>query len=407
MDTRPCEPIHAASDLEAVEGLYVHVPFCVRKCHYCDFYSLATGPGDPDANGFLEALTAELSRVPAGFSPRTIFIGGGTPTELSARDLERLLTLLRDRVDRSRLVEWTCEANPGTLSREKARLLLAAGVDRVSLGVQSFDDRVLRFLGRIHDARQAEAGAELLRELGCTNLNLDLISAVPGAPPERLGRDLARAIRIAPEHVSCYTLMFEEGTPLEALRRRGAVRPIDEEAELTEFRLAREQLCGAGYLHYEVSNFCRAEPGRDLRSRHNLLYWGAGQYIGIGPGAHSHVAKRRYGNARDLTRWTEAQRSVGGQAAKPADALAVTERLEPRAWAREALVMWLRQLDGVERSAFLDRTGFDYRELYRRADGEDPLTRLIATGLLEDDGARLQLSERGLCVADPVFAELI
>ncbi|GIW73327.1 MAG: coproporphyrinogen III oxidase [Planctomycetota bacterium] len=387
-------------------GLYVHVPFCVRKCHYCDFYSLATGEGRPPAAArYLQALAAELRALPAEFRAWTIYIGGGTPTELAPADLERLLALVGERLAPGWTVEWTCEANPGTLTPDKARLLAAAGVDRVSLGVQSFDDRVLRWLGRIHDASAARAGFELLRASGFTNINLDLIAAVPGAAPDRLERDLREAIALGPEHISCYTLVYEEGTPLEALRRRGAVVPLGEEEELQEYLLARRLLAEAGYVQYEVSSFCRRDPHRDLRCRHNLLYWGPGEYHGVGPGAHSHRARTRYANVRDLARWAAAWLEVAEQPAgrgPGAGARAFEERLEPEAWAREALVMALRRTEGVELEAFRTETGFAVEAL-----AGDSLPRLLEQGLLEQSGGRLRLTERGLCLADAVCVELI
>jgi oxygen-independent coproporphyrinogen-3 oxidase len=374
-------------------GLYVHVPFCVRKCSYCDFYSLAQPPdrAAPDAARYLAALEVELASLPPGFVPETIFFGGGTPTELATADLSRLLAMVRRRVDPGRVREWTCESNPGTLTPEKAELLRASGVNRVSLGVQSFDPENLRFLGRIHTAEEAVAGFRLLRACGFGNVNLDLIFGIPGSSQETLRRDLETLAALGPEHASCYCLIFEEGTPLARMRAQGLVREVAEEDELAQYALAREVLARAGYRHYEISNFAR--PGRECR--HNLLYWGAGEYVGVGPSAHSHWGGARWGNVKSLVLWTE--RLLAGRPARDFE-----ERLEPEARAREALVMGLRRTDGVERAAFRAETGFDYAALRGRE-----IERLAGLGLLEEAGGRLRLTERGLFVSDAVFAELV
>ncbi len=370
-------------------GLYIHVPFCARKCAYCDFYSvpLAGGP----AGDYLQALDRECALLPPGFAPETMFLGGGTPTVLSANDLARLFDLLARRVDLSRVTEWTCEANPGTLDAEKIRALRRAGVNRLSLGVQSFDDRILEFLGRIHTARQAAESFRLLRAEGFENLSLDLIFAVPGAPDGALERDLAQALELGPEHLSVYGLTFEGGTPLARRRDAGEVREVDEEEQLRQYRLVRQSLTSAGFRHYEISNYAR--PGRECR--HNLLYWGPGEYLGLGPAAHSHWAGRRWGNVRNLEAWAAALEQ--GRAPREFE-----EALEPEARARETLVFSLRRLDGVERAGFQAETGFDYHALR----GEE-IAWLVRLGMLEETDDRLRLTEKGLIVSDAVFAELV
>jgi oxygen-independent coproporphyrinogen-3 oxidase len=362
---------------------------------YCDFYSLPQ-PADraaPDADRYLAALERELEMsVPRGFRARTVFVGGGTPTELGTADFERLLGIVRSRVDPAALEEWTVESNPGTLTAEKARLMLQAGVTRVSMGVQSLDPESLAFLGRIHTAEEAVAGYRLLRELGFSNLNLDLIFGIPGSSRERLGRDVAAIAALGPEHISCYCLIFEEGTPLHRLRERGLVFEVDEEEELAQYRLVREILGGAGYAQYEISNFAR--PGRECR--HNLLYWGPGEYHGLGPSAHGHVGGMRYGNIRDLGRYC---RLLLDEGRLPRD---LEERLEPAAKAREALVMGLRRIEGVSRGRFRAETGLDLEALR----GVE-IDRMVEQGLLERAGDRVRLTERGLFVSDSVFAELV
>lgn len=374
-------------------SLYLHVPFCVRKCGYCDFYSLPqpTNRAAPDAARYLAALERELASLTPGLAPETIFFGGGTPTELATEDLGRLFALVARAVDLRRVVEWTCESNPGTLTREKALLLREAGVDRVSMGVQSFDPRNLNFLGRIHSAEEAIAGFRLLRECGFTNVNLDLIFGIPGSSAATLARDIAVLADLGPEHASCYCLIFEEGTPLAKKKELGLVREVGEEEELQQYALAREAFAGAGYRQYEISNYAR--EGRECR--HNLLYWGGGEYVGLGPSAHSHRGGARWGNVRSLEAYCEAL--LAGRSPREFE-----ERLEPEAKARETLVMALRRTAGVDAARFREETGFELEALC----GET-LARLVALGMILRTDGSVRLSEKGLFVSDAVFAELV
>ncbi len=381
-------------------GLYIHIPFCVRKCIYCDFYSLptATGPlsarlqgNEPDQPDFISALEVELSQLPTPFRPDTVFMGGGTPTELSTCDLGRLLDLLHRHVDLSAVTEWTCESNPGTLTREKALLLQASGVNRMSLGVQSFDPKTLEFLGRIHSATEAAEGYHLLRDIGVPNINLDLIYGVPGSGLEVVQRDVERLIELGPDHAACYCLIFEEGTPLADLRARGFVKEVDDETERTQYEWVRARLQAAGYQHYEISNFAR--PGRSCQ--HNRLYWGAGEYLGVGPSAHSHWRGERYGNVRDLKGYC--RRLLSGQPVR-----AFSERLDPEAKARETLIMALRLTEGITWADFKNTTGLDLRTLCGPT-----LDWLAQQDLLEVSPERVKLTENGLFVSDGIFSELV
>lgn len=384
-----------------MSGLYLHVPFCVRKCLYCDFYSLPTGRGpvsrrlaglelerQPD---FLDALAVELAQVPVGFCPETVFIGGGTPTELPDEDFSRMLELVRGAVDLSGLVEFTCESNPGTLTASKVDAMIAGGVNRVSLGVQSFTPSVLEFLGRIHSPEEAVEGFDLLRRKGVGNINLDLMYGIPGQTLDMLRTDLERAIALGPEHMACYCLIFEDGTPLTDLRNKGFVKEVDDDTELEQFEVVRALLTEAGYQHYEISNY--AKTGHACR--HNLLYWGAGEYIGCGPSAHSHWRGRRYGNIRSLEHYI--RRLGAGESA-----LQFEESLAPEARAREALVMYLRRIDGVDRDEYERVTGFDYAALV----GAE-IAWLKEAGMLDDSNNRLRLTRQGVFVSDAVFAELV
>lgn len=379
-----------------MSGLYIHVPFCLRKCRYCDFYSLPLSPLQSDSAGpraerFLDALAAELERLPGGFLPETIYIGGGTPTALPGPLILRLLEIVGRAVAPAQVREWTCEANPGTLDAAKVKLLREAGVNRVSLGVQSLDARNLAFLGRIHSAEDAETAFALLREQGLGNINLDLMYGIPDGGRGALERDLERILALGPEHVACYALSFEPGTPLAAMRDRGAVSETDDAEQLAQYTLIRETLAQAGFRHYEISNFAR--PSRECR--HNLRYWRSGEYIGCGPSAHSHWRGARWGNVRDLAAYCE--RLLAGR-----DARACEEQLDPQAKAREALILGLRLIEGVGREEFRQQTGFDYMDLRG-----PQIDELCQRELLVEENGRLRLSVRALFVSDFVFRELV
>ena len=360
-------------------GLYVHVPFCVRKCGYCAFFSRPAEPALVAA--WFAGIEREFATLPDGFAPTSVFFGGGTPTALGESDLERLLELVSARVDLKTLAEWTCEANPGTLTPAKLARLKAGGVDRLSLGAQSFDAATLKRLGRIHAADETRAAVALARAAGFDNVGLDLIYGVPGVARETFAADVEAALALEPEHVSCYCLEIETGTPFADLAAAGKLA-VSEDEQRAQFDWARRRLAAADLAHYEISNF--AKPGRECRQ--NLLYWNGGEYIGVGPAAHSHWAGARWGNSPALPEWKRA----------------FAETLEPAAKARETLVMGLRRIAGWGRAEFRAATGFDYDALR----GPE-IAGLAAQGLLVVEPDRLRLAADALFVSDAVYAELV
>jgi len=360
-------------------GLYVHVPFCARKCAYCAFFSR---PAEPDlVAAWLGGIERELKRLPEGFAPESVFFGGGTPTVLAESDLARLVERVRAQTDLSKVAEWTCEANPGTLTPGKAALLRAAGVDRMSIGAQSFSDETLQRLGRIHSAAETREAVARARAAGFANVGLDVIYGVPGVSRESFRADVEAALALDPEHVSCYSLEIEDGTPFAQEARAGRMATSPEE-QREQFDWARRRLAAGGWAHYEISNF--AKPGRECRQ--NSLYWSGGEYIGIGPAAHSHWRGARWGNSAELPEWKRA----------------FEEKLDPEAKARETLVMGLRRIRGWGREEFRAATGFDYDALR----GEE-IARLAKEGLLVAEPNGLRLAENALFVSDSVFAELV
>jgi oxygen-independent coproporphyrinogen-3 oxidase len=367
---------------------YIHVPFCAHHCGYCDF-AVATGK-DHLIDLYIDALGAELATLGEPQTVATLFLGGGTPTHLDCRQLERLLVELERWLPRSPGHEFSVEANPRTLNADKVALLAAHGVTRVSLGAQSFQPRSLRILERDHDpAEVPRAVAQLRRHI--SQVSLDLIFGVPGQTPADWDTDLNQALALEPDHVSTYGLTYEKGTRLWKQWQRGKVRPLDEEAERVLYLHAIDTLEGAGFDHYEISSF--AQPGR--RCRHNQVYWANEPYFGFGMGAARYVDGRRELNTRDLHSYL--RRALAGE-----PATFQTEVLEPEARARETLALQMRRADGVERRPFLDQTGFDLDDLAGAA-----LARHVGLGLISDDGKRVWLTRHGKCVADAVTCDLL
>lgn len=381
-------PMTSDTETATEPGLYVHVPFCIRKCAYCDFASEAP-PNPVRIERYLDALEIELGSLPDDFHPATVFIGGGTPTALGGAALDRLLSAVRTRAPNP--AEWTCEANPGTVSPDTAARLAAGGVNRISLGAPSFDPSALALLGRAHTAEAIAESVSILRAAGLANLSLDLIYGVPGRGIDTLASDLDRLLALAPEHISAYLLSIEAGTPLAARVSEGSVDSVSDDDALAQFDAVRARLKAAGYGHYEISNFAR--PG--LECRHNLLYWSGGEYLGVGPAAHSHWHGARWGNVLSLEAWADAL-------SKGWNPRAFEERLAPEARARETLVFSLRRLAGVRRAEFRANTGFDLDALCG-----DTLDRLARDGLLVCDNDAVRLSDRALFISDAVFAELV
>jgi len=386
---------HAADALAGPgpASLYVHVPFCEAKCSYCDFYSVPQG--GVAGSRYVEALAAEAAlRTPKYFAPRTVFVGGGTPTALCDADFARLLALVRDvALVGGRLVEWTIEANPGSLTPWKARAMADAGVTRISLGVQSFDDAVLRSVGRVHDAKTAREAVGIARNSGVPAVSLDLLFAIPGQGLATFESDLQEAIALGTDHVSAYALLYEHGTTMTRRHDEGLVEREDEDVELVMMRRAREVLGAAGFRRYEVSNFAR--PGRECL--HNVNYWRNGEYLGLGASAASYLGGERRTNVASWRDYETA--ALAGR-----DAVAFAERLDPDAAMGEEVMLRLRMAEGLSLAALSARWGGDAAARYA------PLVRrFVAAGILDvsADGDRIAFADRGLEVADGVLAEFV
>jgi oxygen-independent coproporphyrinogen-3 oxidase len=383
----------AALPATQVQSLYVHIPFCFHKCHYCDFYSI-THQSPERMNRFVDLLLREAetwTQPPVTVRPKTIFFGGGTPTLLPIDAMSRLVAGLRERFDFSDVDEWTIEANPATVTLEYCQMLRAAGVDRLSFGAQSFDPRELKTLERHHDPDDVPRSIAIARQAGFSRLNVDLIFAIPGQALSSWSDSLECAIALNTPHVSAYGLTFEPNTPIAVKKRLGIMKQAEESLELEMLRHTRARLAEVGRPPYEVSNF--AEPGEECR--HNLVYWTGGNYIGLGPSAASHVQGWRWRNRPHLGEW---ERAVESATIPTID----VETLSPLRRAGELAMLLLRLTRGLNFADFAARTGFDARALW-----SDHIDQFTKTGLLDCDDRGFRLSERGLAVADALAAEFV
>ena len=384
-------------------SLYIHVPFCTVKCAYCDFNSYAgleplTGDWLGAALRELELWSAHATRQAAGRGVATIFIGGGTPSLLEGEQVARLLDTARRCFAVAPDAEITLEANPESVRVERMRDYRVAGVNRVSMGVQSLDADELRFLDRLHSAERAEQAFSEIRAAGFDNVNLDLIYGLPQQRFATWRSTLERVAAWRPEHLSCYALTVEEGTPLAARVAAGAVVEADPDvvAEISAWTARR--LSEAGYAHYETSNY--ALPDRECR--HNLNYWRCGDYIGVGPGAHGCFAGRRYSVARRPAAYIRKLASgASGPSGLPSPAIEDAEPITEIDALVDALTLGLRLAEGVDEEALKRR----YPDAYGRI--EAVVEWAVGAALAEREGGRLRLTERGQAVANEVFVRLV
>jgi oxygen-independent coproporphyrinogen-3 oxidase len=387
-----------------IESLYVHVPFCRNICGYCDFYKL---PLKVElAGATVDALLAELRRL-ADDHPlalRTVFVGGGTPTELPMSELERLVCACgahRARSSPSGLRasapscldswEFTLEANPATITAENAQMLAAAGVNRISMGAQSFNSDELRFLDRKHRPGQIAESVAICREAGIAALNLDLIFGIPGQTRDTWRASMRSALDLDVEHLSCYALTYEHGTTLYRRLQTGRVLQMDNDLEADLYEFTMDYLEAAGLRQYEISNYAR--PG--FECRHNVVYWHNQPCAAIGPSACGFVDGLRYKNVPDLKQYLDLV-----QAGRRPRVL--EERLDARASARETAMLALRLNAGLDRAAFHQRFGIDAAVLF-----ESALRSHVNSGLVEVHEHDIRLTRAGRLVADSVFVDLM
>ncbi|MDI3481156.1 MAG: hypothetical protein PWQ97_811 [Tepidanaerobacteraceae bacterium] len=370
-------------------SLYIHIPFCAKKCYYCDFNSYVAPELVPS---YLEALKKEILLYRHIKQPiKTIYIGGGTPTVLTEKDLEALIDCVARHFHIKSGAEFTVEANPGTLTRRKLLALKTLGVNRLSLGLQAHQDRLLKALGRIHSAIEFEECLKKSREAGFDNINVDVIFGLPGQTVSDFIETLEYITAFLPEHISCYSLTIEKGTKFYEMREKGLLQLPSDEEEREMYHKAVEYLTHRGFIHYEISNF--AVPGR--MCRHNISCWKYEDYLGLGAGAHSFMQGRRFYNHPSPLDYI---RSIS-QNMLPVENMEYLDIMEQRA---EFCFLGLRLIEGLDKQDFKRRFGKDIHEVYGAA-----IQKLSSTGLVEEDGERIKLTPKGLDLANEVFVEFL
>lgn len=376
--------------------LYLHIPFCVKKCNYCDFLS---APAEEETRAaYVDALLEEIRGFedPEDYEVVTVFFGGGTPSILPGQEIFRIMEDLREKFSFRKGAEITLEANPGTVDKEKLSCYKKAGINRLSFGLQSADAEELKKLGRIHTWEKFLESFQLAREAGFSNINVDLMSALPGQTKESWEKTLRQVLALQPEHISAYSLIIEEGTPFYQLyekdveRRDAGEEPEllpSEEEERAMYEATGRILKEQGYLHYEISNY--AKPGRECR--HNLGYWQRRDYLGFGLGASTLLNPVRYKNTEDLEAY------LGGDFSKKEFfVLTKDNQIE------ETMFLGLRVLEGVSKEKFREQFSCELRVVYRKE-----LEKLEQEGLLEEEGDFVRLTSRGIDLSNPVLAEFL
>ena len=373
-------------------GVYVHIPFCASRCSYCDFFS--TLQLADAGTSYVEAVVAEarLRRGElCGAQIRTLYLGGGTPSQLPLPLLSRLVDGLRETLDLSVVDEFTVEANPDDVTPGWCAAVAALGVNRVSMGVQSFEDPILRLIGRRHTARQAMDAVANLREAGISNISIDLIFGLPGQTVTSWTASVEQAIALKPQHISAYGLTYEEGTRLWHQRERGEVVEVPEEQCLEMYRILVDELQAAGYEHYEISNF--ALPG--YYSRHNSSYWDDTPYLGLGAAAHSYDGKVRRWNPHDLRQYID--KVLAGELACELEELSRSERYDER------VMLGLRTARGVD----AERLRMDFGDEAWRYFIREAARHVVAGNLRVTEDGRYVLTRDGIMLSDSIIRDLI
>jgi oxygen-independent coproporphyrinogen-3 oxidase len=371
-------------------GLYIHIPFCLKKCPYCDFFSVTDLSLVP---AFLEALKIEMSLVPQ--PPQqfdSLYLGGGTPSVLKPHDIADIIRTAKFHFMIASGSEITIEINPGTVKAEDLNHYKKSGINRINIGVQSFRDANLKFLGRIHSSRDAAESIKQARQTGFANLGLDLIYGIPGQTKSSWIEDLAKAVTFEPQHISCYLLTYEQGTPLDRNRQKGCFRPIDEKSVVRLFQATAEFLNSHGYHRYEISNFA---VSNDLRSRHNQKYWSSAPYIGLGPSAHSYIPPMRRWNHPDVSQYIN-DLATGKIPVCGKEELTVEQQMI------ETVYLGLRRTEGIDLASFERKFGNSLLQLFI-----EELNKFEENGYLQTSQDHCALTPKGMLFLDSIASMLV
>ena len=381
-------------------GLYIHIPFCLKKCPYCDFYSITDTSLQP---AFMDALASEMRMTRGGtLQFDTLYMGGGTPSVLDAKAVGRIIKTARQSYEILSDAEITLEVNPGTVTPEQLSMYRCSGVNRINIGVQSFDPDHLCFLGRIHSSRDADLAVKWAQKAGYKNIGFDLIYGIPGQTKKSWLLDLQLAVEFEPQHLSCYMLSFEHGTPLYSDRKKGRFEPLAEYRVCELFETTLEFLSDHGYVQYEISNFARETIDKSgfknsevNRSRHNVKYWTFVPYIGFGPSAHSFLEPKRYWNCADVKKYI--QDLEAGKLP-----LAGEERLSLEQLMIEAIYLGLRQIEGIAMDVFDKKFGVSFKRMF-----EEVVSDFEEKGLMEFSQNRCAMTHRGMLYLDSIASMFI
>ncbi len=388
MSLNPPDPLALKPVGKPPRAAYIHVPFCAHRCGYCNFTLVA------DRNDlvepYLRAIAQELALLGEAQPVDTLYFGGGTPTQLSYDNFQRLAELVLRWHPLADDYEWTVEANPADVTVQQVKLFEELGVTRLSLGVQSFDPQKLQLLERDHQASDNSRATSLVKAAGM-QVAVDLIFGCPQETLATWQSDLDSALLLEPDHISTYGLTFEKGTQFWSRKQKGQLLELAEDRQRQMYELAIDHLTAARFEHYEVSNFARP----DRRSRHNQVYWSGAPYFAAGPGASRYIGGVRETNHRSTTAYLK--RMLAGESP-----VAEREELSPEGQARELLVFGLRRLEGVDREEFFQQTAWQVDALV-----SSQLARLCQLDLLQDDGRRVRLTRKGLLVSDALWPELL
>jgi|LSQX01.2.fsa_nt_gb oxygen-independent coproporphyrinogen-3 oxidase len=370
-------------------ALYIHIPFCLKKCHYCDFNSYTSLELIPK---YLDALKREICLYGnMGYSLKTIYIGGGTPTVLGEDQLQKLIDSVYASFDVMDGAEFTVEANPGTLTREKLIILKSMCVNRLSIGLQAYQDKLLKVMGRAHTVSDFEANYDIARESGFDNINVDVIFGLPFQTIWDFTQTLEQLVKLSPEHISCYSLNIEKGTKFYYMLKNGILHMPSEREERQMYHQGIQLLKQNGFLHYEISNFTK--PGRF--SRHNMVYWNTEQYLGLGAGAHSYIGTERFYNHYSIGDYVKTALNCNSP---------IAGRYFVSSDDRQAeyCFMRLRLIDGIDEESFCKRFGHEIGEIYKCQ-----INKLKKQGLIKEENRHIKLTASGLDLANLVFAEFL
>lgn len=374
------------------KGIYVHVPFCIKKCNYCDFNSFKLNR--EDKKNYIEGIIAEMKLYSKQFDKdcfSTVFIGGGTPSILESEELKLLIDNIHSNFNISDDAEISIEANPGTLTSEKLKTLYLSGVNRLSMGLQSSDKKHLESLGRIHSYEEFKKNFEIAREVGFENINVDLMFSLPNQTFEEWQQTLKDVVKLNPTHISAYSLIIEDGTVFGKLYDEGKLELSDEELYLKMYYYTRSYLKENGYNQYEISNYAKNKK----ECKHNVLYWKCGNYLGIGPGSHSYLNEKRFSNYKDIKTYCEKLK----KSELPIENI---EKLDKQDMMEEKVIMGLRMNEGINLKKFNKRFEIDFMKIYK-----SEVESLENKGLIKLDDSKICLTNRGIDISNKVFIEFL